>query len=207
MSLTLSEQDQHTLRTAAWGAVALMSAAGAAGSAHRAGTQAGLALTSATGLTGHVLAKAPSGLNHKSVAGLADQVLPALTASVSLLRQQNRAEAGNFRRTVLVAVEAATQGKPSPTMTEMARKITEALDAGQDRPELRTILQELVDAGIVGVTLRVNDPHGEWTASAGLAELGGTAEPPLDGHVRIGSNTKTFTATVVLALVAEGKIA
>nr|WP_311132658.1 serine hydrolase domain-containing protein [Nonomuraea gerenzanensis] len=91
----------------------------------------------------------------------------------------------------------------------MARKITEALDAAAapDRPELRTIMQEMVDAGIVGVTLRVRDERGEWTAAAGLAELGGTAEPPLDGHVRIGSNTKTFTATVVLALVAEGKIA
>ncbi|WP_344495387.1 serine hydrolase, partial [Nonomuraea monospora] len=207
MSVTLSEQDQHTLRTAAWGAVSLMTAAGAAGSPHKAATEGSIALTSATGLVGHVLAKAPKGLSAKSTAALADEVLPALTASVSLLKEQAPAEAGNFRRTVLVAVEAATQGRPSPTMTEMARKITEALDAGQDRSGLRKVMQEMVDAGFVGVALRVRDEQGEWAGSAGLAELGGTAEPPVDGHVRIGSNTKTFTATVVLALVAEGRIA
>ncbi|WP_234293468.1 serine hydrolase domain-containing protein, partial [Nocardia jinanensis] len=39
-----------------------------------------------------------------------------------------------------------------------------------------------------------------------MAELGGFAKPPVDGHVRIGSNTKTFTATLVLQLVAEGRI-
>ncbi|MGV9326820.1 serine hydrolase domain-containing protein [Streptosporangium sandarakinum] len=78
--------------------------------------------------------------------------------------------------------------------------------AGQDRPELRKILQEMVDSGLVGVQLRVRDERGEWVAGAGASELGGAEEPPADGHVRIGSNTKTFTATVVLQLVAEGKI-
>ncbi|TYB53525.1 beta-lactamase family protein [Nonomuraea sp. PA05] len=92
----------------------------------------------------------------------------------------------------------------------MARKITEALDAAaaeQDRPGLRKIMQEMVDAGFVGVALRVRDEQGEWAGSAGLAELGGTEQAPVDGHVRIGSNTKTFTATAVLRLVAEGRIA
>nr|WP_231618637.1 serine hydrolase domain-containing protein [Nonomuraea sp. SBT364] len=65
----------------------------------------------------------------------------------------------------------------------------------------------MADAGFVGVTLRVNDERGEWTAAAGAVELGGGDEPSVDGHVRIGSNTKTFTATVVLRLVAEGRIA
>ncbi|GGO00805.1 serine hydrolase domain-containing protein [Microbispora bryophytorum] len=77
---------------------------------------------------------------------------------------------------------------------------------GQVRPELQKIIEEMVDSGFVGVTLRVHDEHGEWTGSAGLRELGRIEEPPIDGHVRIGSNTKTFTATVVLQLVAEGRI-
>ncbi|MFI7634062.1 hypothetical protein [Nonomuraea sp. NPDC049400] len=133
MSITLSDQDKLTLRIAAWGAVSLMSAAGAAGSAHKVATHGSIALTSATGLVGHVLTKAPKGVKYgKSVAELADQVLPALTAAVSLLRQQAPAEADNFRRTVMVAIEAAArpqQGEPSPTLAEMARKITGALDA------------------------------------------------------------------------------
>ncbi|MFI9574500.1 serine hydrolase domain-containing protein [Microbispora rosea] len=77
---------------------------------------------------------------------------------------------------------------------------------GHARPELQKIIEEMVDSGFVGVTLRVHDKHGEWTGSAGLRELGRIEEPPIDGHVRIGSNTKTFTATVVLRLVAEGRI-
>ncbi|MFG1682691.1 hypothetical protein ACGFNP_21165 [Nonomuraea sp. NPDC049269] len=132
MSVTLSDQDKLTLRVAAWGAVSLMSAAGAAGSAHKVATHGSIALTSATGLVGHVLAKAPKGVKYgKSVAELADQVLPALTAAMRLLNQQDPAEADNFRGTVTVAIEAARthQGEPSPTMAEMARKITEALDA------------------------------------------------------------------------------
>ncbi|MDX3538520.1 serine hydrolase [Streptomyces sp. MB09-01] len=76
-----------------------------------------------------------------------------------------------------------------------------------DRPELQKALREIVDSGVAGVTMRVHDERGEWAGSAGVAELGRSGEPPADGHVRIGSNTKTFTATVVLQLVAEGRIA
>lgn len=75
-----------------------------------------------------------------------------------------------------------------------------------DRPELRRAIEEIVESGFLGVSLRVHDERGEWTGSAGVAELGGTARPPVDGHARIGSNTKTFTATVVLQLVAEGTV-
>ncbi|MCF6467009.1 beta-lactamase family protein [Nonomuraea sp. MG754425] len=75
-----------------------------------------------------------------------------------------------------------------------------------DRPELRKAVQEIVDSGVTGAQLRVNDEHGEWTGSAGVRELGDPAEPPADGHVRIGSNTKTFTAVLVLKLVADGTI-
>ncbi|MGW5266248.1 serine hydrolase domain-containing protein [Microbispora sp. NPDC004025] len=77
---------------------------------------------------------------------------------------------------------------------------------GQDRPELQKIIEEMVDSGFVGVSLRVHDERGEWTGGAGARELGQAAEPPVNGHVRIGSNTKTFVATLVLRLVAEGKI-
>ncbi|MFI6743902.1 hypothetical protein ACIBI9_64500 [Nonomuraea sp. NPDC050451] len=77
-------------------------------------------LGSATGLIGHVLAE------------LADHVLPALTSATRLLNKQDPAEADNFGSTVIVAVEAAArthQGRPSPTLADMIRKITAALDA------------------------------------------------------------------------------
>jgi hypothetical protein len=139
MSVTLTDQDNLTLRTAAYGAVTLMAAADAAGKPHKVATEGSIALSSATGLVGHVLAKYPTGkdLNGKSVAEIADYVLPALTAAMSLLNKQDQAEADNFRSTVITAVEAATQthkNQPSPTMTDMTRKITAALDAGSAHP-------------------------------------------------------------------------
>ncbi|WP_433246469.1 serine hydrolase domain-containing protein [Streptosporangium sp. CA-135522] len=77
---------------------------------------------------------------------------------------------------------------------------------GQDRPELQQAIQAFVDAGFAGVQLRVRDERGEWVGSAGVRELGQTAKPPTNGHFRIGSSTKPFVATMVLQLVAEGKI-
>jgi len=41
---------------------------------------------------------------------------------------------------------------------------------------------------------------------AGVADIRHSRQPPMDGRVRIGSNTKTFVAVVVLQLVAEGKV-
>nr|WSY54403.1 hypothetical protein OG999_32560 [Streptomyces sp. NBC_00886] len=133
--LTLTDQDKNALWAAAYGAITLMAAAGAVGgSPHRIATRGSIALASATGQVGHVLAensKIPN-LNGKSVAEIADQVLPALTTAMSLLKKQDPAEADNFRSTVLVATEAAVRpkkGEPSPAMVEMVRKITGALDA------------------------------------------------------------------------------
>ncbi|MEV0346510.1 serine hydrolase domain-containing protein [Nonomuraea sp. NPDC050680] len=77
---------------------------------------------------------------------------------------------------------------------------------GQDRPELRQAIEEIVDSGFTGVQLRVHDERGEWVGSAGVRELGQSEKPPTNGWFRIGSATKTFVATLVLQLVAEGKI-
>lgn len=130
----LSAEDKATLRTAAYGAVCLMAAADATGSPHRTATRGSVALASATGPIGHLLARR-SPIEHlggRSTAELADRVLPALTATMALLREQAPAEAADFRRTVLTAIEAAThtrKGEPGPTLADMSRRITEALDA------------------------------------------------------------------------------
>lgn len=134
MSGTLTDQDKATIRTAAYGAVSLLAAADATGSPHKAATHGSIALSSATGLVGHVLAAKSKDitLNGKNVAELADHVLPALTAAMNLLRKQDPGEADNFRSTVLVAIDAASgtrKGAPSPVLADMTRKITAALDA------------------------------------------------------------------------------
>lgn len=130
----LSDQDKAVLRTAAYGAVSLMAAADATGSPHKAATRGSVALASATGPIGHLLAE-KSKIEHlggRSVAELADRVFPALTGTMALLGEHAPAEAADFRRIVLVAVEAAAQarkGGPGPALADMAHRITEALDA------------------------------------------------------------------------------
>ncbi|MGW6914405.1 serine hydrolase domain-containing protein [Kitasatospora sp. NPDC054939] len=85
------------------------------------------------------------------------------------------------------------------------RSTTTVQSQRQDRPELRKAIEEVVASGFLGVQVRVNDEHGTWAAGAGAPELGRSAEPLTDGHFRIGSTTKSFVATTVLMLVAEGR--
>jgi len=132
VTVQLSAAEKSTLRTAAYGAVTLMSYADVAGSPHKTATDGTLALASATGVVGHVLAEKRKDfkLAHKSSAALADQVLPALTASVNLLARLDAAEAENFRNTVKTAVDAAAgagRRRPSPPVTDMVGKISAAL--------------------------------------------------------------------------------
>ncbi|MGK8522024.1 hypothetical protein ACRS6B_10935 [Nocardia asteroides] len=128
MSGTLADQDAATLRTAAYGAVA---PADATGRPHKIATNGSIALSSATGPVGHVLAARSKDTNPtgRNTAELADQVLPAPTAAVRLREQQHPAEADDFRGTVLVAIEAATQPHKNQPIAAMTRQITAALDA------------------------------------------------------------------------------
>ncbi|MCD9140819.1 serine hydrolase domain-containing protein [Streptomyces albireticuli] len=60
---------------------------------------------------------------------------------------------------------------------------------------------------VPGALARVQDAHGPWHGAAGTADPT-THRPPLPAdHFRIGSISKTFVATVVLQLEAEGRLA
>ncbi|HEY9375153.1 serine hydrolase [Streptomyces sp.] len=77
---------------------------------------------------------------------------------------------------------------------------------GQDRPELRKAIEEIVESGLLGVQPRVNDVQGEWAGSAGARELGQSAKPLTGGHFRIGSSTKNSFSASVFMPAAEGDI-
>ena len=72
---------------------------------------------------------------------------------------------------------------------------------------LKSRAQGLVEAGYPAALAAVTDGKGE---SAGVAVGKGSLEtgqaPPMDGEVRVGSNTKTFVAVVVMQMVQEGKV-
>ncbi|WP_271223428.1 serine hydrolase, partial [Streptosporangium carneum] len=81
-------------------------------------------------------------------------------------------------------------------------------DAKAQRAQLQQLAQELVDAGAPGVIVRVDDGRGRpveiaaqatWTRRDHLLKVG--------DEFRMGSNTKTMIATLVLQLVAEGRLA
>ncbi|MEU5683241.1 peptidase [Streptomyces venezuelae] len=73
-------------------------------------------------------------------------------------------------------------------------------------------LQRGVDAiratGASGVLAEVQDARGRTTARAGVSDLDAPAKGPVPwgAYYRIGSDTKTYTATVVLQLVQEGRL-
>jgi D-alanyl-D-alanine carboxypeptidase len=75
-----------------------------------------------------------------------------------------------------------------------------------NRPDLQDAIEAFVEAGFAGLQMRVHDEQGDWVGSAGVRQLGEHAPPPTDGRFWAGSVAKTFTATVVLQLVAEQKL-
>lgn len=62
------------------------------------------------------------------------------------------------------------------------------------------------DIGTTGVLAVTSDGNTFTQARAGTSIRGTTLPVNWDSHVRIGSNTKTFVATVMLQLEAEGKL-
>lgn len=73
--------------------------------------------------------------------------------------------------------------------------------------DLQRDLDAIRDAGTIGVQARVVTEDGRHlVATSGVADLDTHRPVPANGYYRIGSNTKTFTATVVLQLAGEGKL-
>ena len=72
---------------------------------------------------------------------------------------------------------------------------------------LKSRAQGLVEAGYPAALAAVTDGKGESAGAAvGKGNLETGQAPPMDGEVRVGSNTKTFVAVVVMQMVQEGKV-
>ncbi|MGX1562281.1 serine hydrolase domain-containing protein [Streptomyces sp. NPDC055506] len=68
----------------------------------------------------------------------------------------------------------------------------------------RQAVRAAVADGVPGVTVTVRRGHGTWAATAGVGDLKTGKPRSTADHYRVGSVTKTFVATVVLQLEAEG---
>ncbi|MBO1417452.1 beta-lactamase family protein [Streptomyces sp. FH025] len=80
--------------------------------------------------------------------------------------------------------------------------------AGGRPDSVQSSLNALVkDNGLPAALASVKGRDGRTrNYTAGVGDLATGAKVPVDGQIRAGSNTKTFTAVVVLQLVAEGKV-
>ncbi|MGW5122801.1 serine hydrolase domain-containing protein [Streptomyces sp. NPDC004069] len=71
---------------------------------------------------------------------------------------------------------------------------------------LQRQVEAIHDTGAVGVHAEATSPDARDSAYAGTAAMNARRPMPRDGRFRIGSATKTLTATVVLQLVGEGRM-
>jgi D-alanyl-D-alanine carboxypeptidase len=79
-------------------------------------------------------------------------------------------------------------------------------DAVPDRTALQAALDRVTATGAIGAVAEVRRGDAVWRGSSGRSRLNGRQPAPVDGRFRAGSVTKTFTATVVLQLVGEGRL-
>jgi len=77
---------------------------------------------------------------------------------------------------------------------------------GNERQDLQRDLDALVAGGAPGAILFVRGPHGEARLTSGLADIAESTQMQPNDRYRIASLTKSYTATVVLQLVAEQKL-
>jgi len=102
--------------------------------------------------------------------------------------------------------------RPPPPHTPLRRWRPRRLDGstacdqhGDLRQALRTLTE---DDHLAGAAVEVTDPVcGRWSDATGTADLGTGRPMNARDRLRIGSVTKTFTATVVLQLAAEHRVA
>ncbi|MGW1754470.1 serine hydrolase domain-containing protein [Streptomyces mirabilis] len=106
---------------------------------------------------------------------------------------------------VLVALAAGTAA-PASAVTPAPAPATGAPLPGLDPVKLQAAIGGLPNADVTGALLRITGGAGHWSGTSGVGDLETGQGVPTDAHLRIGSVSKAFTATVVLQLAAEHRI-
>jgi len=111
-----------------------------------------------------------------------------------------------FRRAAIVAavLGMAVSGVAACSSAPAARPSVAPDDAA--RAQIVRALNAVTQRGLPGAQVVITGPGVDWTATSGVGDLRTGAPFPAHAEVRIGSNTKTFVSTVLLQLVAEGKV-
>ena len=127
-------------------------------------------------------------------------VVPVLTVSAGC-GSTTPEVAATTAQTPATSTASATTSSPAAVTTS---------SAGFDEATTASFQQVLDDtratAGFPGVIALVSSPQGTWIGTSGTTGEGLDAVPTPTDHTRVGSLTKTMTATVILQLSEEGKL-
>ncbi|GLF99904.1 serine hydrolase domain-containing protein [Streptomyces yaizuensis] len=111
--------------------------------------------------------------------------------------------AGTVRTALVAAVAAlATSALVAPAGAHSTR----ATGGGDRHGAAQQALEQAVRDGVPGAVAQARDRVGSWSGTAGVGELGTGKERKAQDRYRVGSVTKTFVATVLLQLEAEGRL-
>ncbi|MGW5849773.1 serine hydrolase domain-containing protein [Streptomyces sp. NPDC055254] len=108
------------------------------------------------------------------------------------------------------APAAAARTAPAAAVPAAGRTVAApapAPPAGPDPEALTRALRQTTDAGAPGAMARFTGPDGVLSRAVGVRDRSSGSAMDTRARFRIGSVSKTFTAVVLLQLVAEGKIA
>lgn len=90
---------------------------------------------------------------------------------------------------------STTTGAPNPALKTI------------DPASLRKVVEQAAkDLLVPGAMVVLRTPQGTFDVGVGTTELGATTPPTADTHFRIASNTKTFTAALIVLLAQDGKL-
>ncbi|MFC8038594.1 serine hydrolase domain-containing protein [Paenarthrobacter sp. NPDC057355] len=112
---------------------------------------------------------------------------------------------------VLLATVSCSSPPPTPsagsssgTASASANAAMQPFDAGTLRTEFERAAKEVM---VPGAVVLLQTPDGNLSSSFGTGVRGSDRPVSAEDHIRVGSVTKTWTTTVVLQLVQEGKLA
>ncbi|GGS15019.1 D-alanyl-D-alanine carboxypeptidase [Streptomyces aureoverticillatus] len=87
-----------------------------------------------------------------------------------------------------------------------AQAATDTPSAGTGHRATQRAMDAAVQAGVPGITAQARDSRGVWKAASGVGDLKTGAPRGKNDKFRVGSITKTFVATVLLQMEAEGRL-
>ncbi|QEV21080.1 serine hydrolase domain-containing protein [Streptomyces alboniger] len=115
------------------------------------------------------------------------------------MRASRRPRLGLVGAVALTAASLAATALAAPAAPASA-------PATGDHSATREAMDAAVKSGVPGVVGQAKDTYGTWKGTSGVGDLRTGRPRSADEHYRIGSITKTFVATVLLQLEAEGEL-